>query len=106
MNTDLQNLVKSTTNFLPKRIMCAVLKITAWICTSYLCQTAAQHTTNLNLDIHTLKIIHLNAITTTRTTCKTSNWSSMKYFIKMKQNETGILLNLLEMEGDIYDYSS
>jgi hypothetical protein len=30
----------------------------------------------------------------------------MKYFIKMKQNETGILLNLLEMEGDIYDYSS
>lgn len=30
----------------------------------------------------------------------------MKDFIEMKQNETGILLNLLEMEGDIYDYSS
>lgn len=59
-----------------KNHVCCV-KITAWIRTSCLWQTAAQHTkTNLSLDIPTLKIIHLNVITTTRTMCKMSNWGS------------------------------
>jgi len=83
--------------FSTKKNHVCCLKITAWICTSCLWQTAAQHTkTNLNIDIQTLKIIHLNVITTTRPRCKMSNWGSKKDFFEIKENETGILLKLIE----------
>lgn len=67
------------------------------MCTSCLWQTAAQHTkANLNLDIHTLKTVHFNVMTTTGTICKMPNWGSKKNIFEIKKNEKRILKTLLQ----------